>query len=239
MKSIEELMTQLTTGENQIIITNPETIIEAEKNGIKFTRSTQSLEENISTLLEKRRKNALSLAGKLPSPPTVAVPAIGLLYDEIRECIIFGLNGAAITLSGILVEFLLKYLIAIKEQGGFEYNSHLWDEMEKINLGQTIERAFKIGILTNDHVEKLKEFKNIIRNPYNHYNIKKITESVVWKGVKELNIKTKEIRELDIIAKDNPVIQAQAKSHVDANRVFDVFLFVDDLIKTLFSKRLK
>jgi hypothetical protein len=50
----------------------------------------------------------------------MTAPSIQSLYNEIKEAIIFGLNGAAITLSGVLVEHALKYATYKIEGAGLE-----------------------------------------------------------------------------------------------------------------------
>ena len=159
------------------------------------------------------------------------------LYKEIRECILFGLNGAAITLAGNLLEFALKHTTYVKEVGGYQsYDAEKWDEFEGIEFGDAIGRAKGAGLVRSQMARQLQSFREDIRNPYSHYNIRKITKDVIAGRVKKLDLATGQIEEVDIPAKDSPMIQAQAKPWVDQQRVLDVFYFADQVVNFLISK---
>jgi hypothetical protein len=190
-----------------------------------------SMAQYLDELFSKRKENALTLAKQLPDSPSFHVPSIQSLYNEIKQCIIFGLNGAAITLSGILVEFTLKYATYVCEVGNTGiYDSTKWDEFESLTFEPAIVRAAKNNLLTAEMTKKLKDFKNDFRNPYNHFNIKKITRNVIWRDVSLINVKTQTVEKKDICAKDDLVIQAQAKPIVDQHNVFAVFNFSNDVV---------
>jgi len=217
-----------------VIILNPEDIEKLKKQGLPF-RTVPS--KTINELFEERLKSAIEVTKHLPELPTNLPPAIKSLYQEIRECIIFGLNGAAITLSGNLIEFTLKHATYIKEVGDYQkYDSSKWDEFEKIEFGDAINRAKRAGLVTSKLAKQLQSFREDIRNPYNHYNIKKITKDVIAGKVKKVNLATGEIEKMDIPAKDSPAIQAQAKPWVDQHRVLGVFQFTDTVVKYLLKK---
>ena len=190
--------------------------------------------QTIDKLFEERKENALLKVKELPPLPEGVQPAIQALYQEIRECIFFGLSGAAITMSSILIEFVLKHASFIKEAGGYQKaDPEKWDEFEKMELNPAINRAKKVGLLDSKMAERLHSFRVTIRNPYNHYNIKKITQNVVAEKVKRLDIKTGEVKEIDIPAKESPMIQAQVKPIVDEHYVLSVFYFADEVVKYL------
>ena len=63
----------------------------------------------------------------------------------------------------------------------------------------------------NIQEEALISFKNKVRNPYLHYNIKKITTKVAANKVKKINVNTQKVEELDIPAEENPVLRGFAK----------------------------
>lgn len=237
MKNIKKLLDGLSAETNRIIAT-PEVIEKLKSKGLPIVeKEPLTLEETLDNLFSKREKVALENARKLPDTPINMEPAIQSLYTEIQECIIFSLNGAAITLMGILVEFVLKYVTYIKEVGGHAiYESSKWDEFENIAFDSAIKRAEKVGLLDKKIVRSLRRFKNETRNPYNHYNIKKITKDVTCEKVKILNINTDEIDEKDIKAVDSPMIQAQAKPFVDRENVFRVFSYTNKIVKYLISQ---
>jgi hypothetical protein len=195
-----------------------------------------SIEESVPRLFSERQTGAVERAKALPVAPTLAPPAVASLYDEIAECIVFGMHGAAITLSGVLVEFVLKYATYIREAGGFaNYDPVRWDEFERITFDPAITRAKAAGLLTDQWTDDLQRFKRLVRNPYSHYNIRKITSCVVWRNVKVVNVSTASLEEKTIPAKDDPVLQAQAKPIVDSAQVYTVFAFADAVTKHLLT----
>lgn len=109
-------MEELAKGSDRIIV-NPETLEELKRIGVPFdVVPAPTIEE----LFEKRKQNAIVKFKQLPALPQGLPPPIQALYQEIRECIFFGLNGAAITMSSILIEFVLKHTTFIKEAGGYQ-----------------------------------------------------------------------------------------------------------------------
>jgi len=188
-------------------------------------------------LNERKKKEALDITKKLPQRYNFALAAINALYDEIYECTIFQLNGAAITLCSILVEFALKEALYFYENNrSFEYKPDLWDRYENMTLAPVIQRAKEIKLVDDDIAARLTAFKDEIRNPYNHYNTKKIAKYVVAGNVRVINVQTHEMKTVTLEAKDNPMIRAQAKRVVDREMVLPVLLFADGIVRHLFTK---
>lgn len=215
------------------IIVNPETLEELKRLGIP---SGVIPAPTIEELFEKRKQNAIVKVKQLPDLPQGLPLAIKALYQEIRECVFFGLNGAAITMSSILIEFVLKHTTFIKEAGGYQNaDPQKWDEFESMEFGPAINRAKakKAGLLDSKMAKRLHSFRDTIRNPYHHYNIKKITENVVAKKVKQVGTQIGEIKEIDIAAKNSPMIQEQVKPFMDEHHVMRVFYFADEVVKYL------
>jgi hypothetical protein len=161
---------------------------------------------------------------------------VASLYGEIITCIIFGVYGAAITLSGILVEFVLKHCTYLREAGGYaHYDPKPWGEFEQMTFGPAIKRAAKAGLVNPTQIADLNRFKNVVRNPYNHYNIGKITASVVWERVQVVKLYTGAVEEKTIAAKDDPISQAHAKPFVDQAQVLRIFGFADAVTRALLA----
>jgi len=238
MKDINQFLTGLVKGSTHIIA-SPKTIKDLISQGVKFDEpsTSKSTEELIGDLFDKRKEQALKLKlfNDFPPVPNIATPTITSLYDEIRECILLGLNGAAISLSAILVEFSLKHGI-VKFNKGKEYDKTEWDRIENIELGEAIIEAKRLGILNDVWVGPLNDFKDNLRNPYLHYNIKKITKNVIAGKTKRLNVATQKVTEENIPAEDNPVVWTLAKKFVDREHVLKAFGFADTLIKYLHMK---
>lgn len=231
--ALKKKLEKLANGAD-VIIANPDDIEKLKEQGLPIHVVPS---KTISELFEERLKSATEVAKHLPTLPNNLPPAIKSLYQEIRECIFFGLNGAAITLAGNLIEFTLKHTTYVKEVGGYQkYDPSKWDEFEKIEFGDAIGRAKRAGFLGAVMAKQLQSFREDIRNPYSHYNIKKITEDVIAGRVKMINLATGEIEEIDIPAKESPIIQAQVKPWVDQQRVLAVFQFADAVVKHLVNK---
>ncbi len=233
MNDIKEILDRLAEGSDKIIA-NPETIEKLRSQGLPI-KSVPS--PTISELFDQRKENALQIAAHLPPLPEGLSPTIQTIYQEIRECIFFGCNGAAITLSGILIEFMLKRVTYAKESGGYQnYEPNAWDKFEDMDFPSAINRAKRAGILDSKMAKRVHAFRKQIRNPYSHYNIQKITEHVLAEKVKVLNTETGEHEERDLEARDNPFIQTIVKPIVDRYHVLDVFQFADEMVKYLSDK---
>jgi hypothetical protein len=230
IEDIEKIMTEI-AGDSHTIIVNPKTLDELKKSGVPLdTIPAPTIEQ----LFEQRKRIALMKIGQLPLLPQGLPPAIQSLYQEIRECIFFGLNGAAITMSAILIEFVLKHTTFIKEAGSYEKaNPQDWDQFENMELGPAISRATKAGVIDDKMAKRLHSFRETVRNPYSHFNIKKITYNVVAEKVKRLETTTGAITEVNMAARDYPIIQAQVKPWVDERNVLVVFTFADEVVKYL------
>ena len=232
-KNIEKIMEELSKGSDRIIV-NPRDLEKLKSHGIPFDIIPSP---TISELFDQRKVKAHTIAQSLPSLPQRLPPVIQALYQEIRECIFFGLNGAAITMSAILIEYVIKHTTYIAEAGGYENSDpKKWDEFENLELATAINRAKKAGILDSKTAKRLHSFRKTIRNPYSHYNIKEITKNVVAKNVKRVDIDTGDIKVMDIDAKDSPMIQAQSKPSMDEYHVLPVFHFADEIVKYLLPK---
>jgi hypothetical protein len=233
IKDIEKIMTELATDSTTIVV-SPETLEELKRAGVPFdTVPTPTIDQ----LFDQRKQNAILKIGQFPSLPVGLPPAVQALYQEIRECIFFGLNGAAINMSAILIEFVLKHTTFVKEAGGYRnVNPEDWDQFENMEFGPAINRAKRAGIIDAKMAKRLHSFRVTIRNPYSHYNIKKITYGVVAGKVKQVDTKTGSVAEIDMAAKDYPMIQAQVKPWMDEYNVLAVFTFADEVVKYLLSQ---
>jgi hypothetical protein len=237
MNELEKAINKLIGSTTQIIV-NPDTYKTMVAQGLPISQVEPApVEEYVPKLFETKKERALEIIKYLPPRNNFSLTSCNALYDEIYECIIFGLNGAAITLCGILVEFALKQALYFIENGrSFEYRPALWDKFENMTLDPVIRRAKVSGLIDESMATKLISFKEDIRNPYNHYNIKKITRDVVASNVRILNIVTHEVETVTLEAKDSPMIHAQAKRVFDTEMVLPVLLFADTVIRHLFHK---
>jgi hypothetical protein len=237
---INELLAKHTKDATHFIST-PETLEQMIKAGLKLDEQKPITdEEYIDQLFAGRQEKAKELIKQLPTPPDIALPPLTSLYAEIRECILFGLNGAAITLSAILIEFAIKHAIVDRTKGVEVYDKTEWDRIEARELGKVIDEAAKLKLFEPDEIKQLKTFKDKVRNPYLHYNIKKITTGAVMPEVSGYNTKTKKIeKQYNLKAEDNPFLWQLAKKHIDADAVLNYFQFADSVVKKLFGNKTK
>ena len=233
---INELLARHAKNVTQFIA-SPETIEQMQKEGLKLDkREPITNERYVDQLFAGRKEQAYELIKQFPDPPNIALPPILSLYDEIRECILFGLNGAAITLSAVLIEFALKHAIVDKTKGIEVFDGKEWDRIEAMELGPAIKEAETLKLLNKSGIEKLIKFKNNYRNPYLHYNIKKIVTGYVMPkaGAYDMNTKTVTTK-YNLKAEETPILWQSAKKDADARKVMEVFLFADSVVKRLFN----
>ncbi len=103
-------------------------------------------------------------------------PELDPLRDEICNCIICGLNQAAITLTNHLLEASLKKCLAMRyslvnKEENIELKDTFRNGIEKYdskNLWETIDQASKQDLITNKQKELLLKFKDEFRNSYSH-----------------------------------------------------------------------
>jgi hypothetical protein len=239
MEDIQKIIKDLEAEGGQAI-GNPKTMQKLRESGIDIPDGSCIIpwSEYVNGVFsEENKKKAIERLQKLPQLPDIPVPAIISIYREILKNIALGLNGAAITLSCVLVEYVLKVASYKVEIGGFKrYDAAMLDEFEKLEFGDAVGRAAKNGLLSGQEKKDLHQFRDKFRNPYLHYNLKKITSKIYIKDLKVLNTKTGEIDTKDVRAEDDQVIQAQAKPFADETNVHEVFRFANKLVLSLWSK---
>ena len=216
-----------------MIIANPATIQRAIERGEPITEPPRlSAEDAITKLFDERKQHALSLASSL-LPCPFSDTAILYLYDQIRLCILFNLDGAAITFCGILVEYALKYATYRKENlGTTSFDSSAWDQFENLTLAQAISRAKKARLIDEAREKALHLFRENLRNRYSHFNIQKITKDVFFSAAKQKNMETGEEKPVELAA-STPTLQILAKNRLDEDNVMNVFKFADRIMRDL------
>ncbi|MFA5877726.1 MAG: hypothetical protein WC880_05210 [Candidatus Paceibacterota bacterium] len=219
----------------EMVLASPDTIRDAIEKGLPITEQQKlPVEEAINKLFDHRKQHAQRLASNILPCPIPETPIL-YLYDQISQCILFDMNGAAITFCGILVEYALKYTTYMKENPGTaDFDSAAWNEFEEITLVPAIVRAKKAGLIDDEIEKRLRSFAKDLRNRYSHFNIQKITEGAVFGKVKAKNIKTGEETEVELSASKSPTLQIIAKEKMDELNVLKVFEFADRVVQHLF-----
>lgn len=238
MENINTLLAKLLKESSaNAIIVNPNTLSKLQKDGLKLDQPNLiTPQEFVNNLFEVKKKLALDALDRITTIPNIPNPVIGLLWKEITECVLFGNNGAAISLSAVLVEYTLKEAI-IKNKYSNEYNAEEWDKIEEIDFGVAINHAMKAGILSDESTKKkFLDFKNDVRNPYLHYNIKKITKGVGLDKVKKIDINTQKIEEVQLNTESDPILWSSAKKFVDKEKLKKVLDFTCYAVDLLLNK---
>src|SRR5258708_13570049 len=147
--SIDRLVWRALRGP-QAIVASPATIQQAIEKGLPVTEAPRlSVEDAINQLFDQRRQHALALTSTLLPCPVEHTPVL-YLYDQIRLCLLFNLNGAAITFCGILVEYALKYTTYAKKNPAVpNFDSSAWAPFEEITLVPAIVRPNKSRLTTH------------------------------------------------------------------------------------------
>lgn len=206
------------------IVANPKTIKELKARGLKFESKFISYEEYIEKLFLDRKKVAREMMGRFPLlSANLANASVKALYEEIRECYAFGILGASITLAVILLELALKDRLFRERQ---KHNpNYKWDEIEKINFQATIKGLRTLQIISKDEERYLNDFNLSVRNPYIHYNLKKLVENVITSELVNVKTTTAEKQILkDVRIKDYPYLWFAGKKFLDkeqANRTLN------------------
>ncbi len=234
-EDINEVLARYTKDATQIIASSS-AMKQMVADGLKLDEQIpESTEDYINRMFDERKRVAKEVVDILPSKPNINLPPILSLYDEIKECILFGLNGAAISLSAVLVEFAIKHAIVDRNRGVELYDKAEWTRVEKIELGPIIAEAEKLKLFDEEGIKKLIQFKNNIRNPWLHYNIKEITKDVIMTEALSYNLATKKMeKKYNLKAVDNPFLWQLGKEKVDKETVLDAFQFADAVVRALF-----
>ena len=234
--SIDRLVYRALRG-NELVVASSSTIHKAIESGEPFEEQPRlSPEDAITKLFDERKQHALKVASIILPCPIPETPIL-YLYDQIRLCVLFNTNGAAITFCGILLEYTLKYTTYRQENhGNLNFDSEAWQKFEGLTLSPAIVRARKAALIDGEIEKRLRAFAKELRNRYSHFNIQKITENAVFGNVKQRNCETGEEQIVELRASSSPTLQIIAKEKMDELTVLNVFQFVDSVVHHLFAK---
>jgi len=225
---------------SEFIVAHPDAVSALRRLGFTVEERPQLRpEQELARQAESRRLYAEKVLKKLPPRLNTAVVAIDELYHETRECVLFGHNGPAITLCGILVEYLLKHASFVVESGGYsDFDPIAWAKFENLDLAGAIARARRNKVITKPEVKKLSGFRSDVRNPYNHYNLQKIakTANFVLKDLPRIDTSTGDVEYVNIIAADDPTFQGIAKREIDTAQVHTIFVFAHEVIQVVLER---
>lgn len=177
-----------------VMIASPETIAILRKKVVGIKSKSETYKEYLDKLFKEKRSTSFDLLDQLPAlDPAIANPTAGALYEEIRQCAVMGIPGATITQVVILLEFAARHRVWEKR---LESDSNArWEDTELLDLGSCAMELKKKAVISKAEWKKLKSFNEDVRNPYLHYNIKKLLEieRLTLKELPTINVHTGEI----------------------------------------------
>lgn len=172
-----------------------------------------------------------------------------LIY-EINKCLILELDRATITLTNHMLERLLKLTLIYNEVGIGPIEIDKWSEtfeapntnFGNIDLGNSIERCKKIGLITDAEKKYLFDtIRVLLRNGFSHADSSDILASLpdetrMFQG--NFTNPNAELKEVFINQKTMPTFQAIQMEEFAKNSSHPYFDFVFNLIFKI-EKRLK
>lgn len=170
-------------------------------------------------------------------------PRLRKIFIETYLMTTCGFPNISIILQGVLLEQLVKEIIFSKERNEFQRA-----------FGPAIERCEKKGYLNKHEIRYLNDYKNMIRNFYQHGDVTGLTKKSTVKGWKiEFNSKEpekmfekiensiKNIRQGKIKPEDYSVTNIRPvgliiKNVIDEDIYYNEFMFMDIFVRKICEK---
>jgi len=232
---LKKKLDELVKNSNYLLAT-PETLEQMINKGLPVKSHQITYSEYIDKLFEEKKRFAQSIISQLPLLKTeIANATASALYNELRECFILGIPGAGITLAIILLEYSCRHRL-FKEKLKTNKNTS-WSKLEKLLLGQTINKLKEYLIISEEEHLKLEDFNKSIRNNYLHYNIRKLVKDAVLKELPSIKIDTGEVNiEKNVDIKDKPYLWFSAKRALDNKNIIPITKFCIDWTNKFLSE---
>lgn len=230
-EKIDEMVSQ-----SDFIVASPDAIKKMQEKGLPIKSVTTTYKEYLDKLFVEKRKTSESLITKLPHlDNTIANGTIQSLYDELRECFVLGIPGAAITLAIILLELALKYRL-YDERLKDDPNSS-WDHLEQLDLTKVINDLKLKGVITLEEQGKLNKFNSRTRHDYIHYKIQNLIRDLVAKELPSVDVETLKITvRKDVKAIDYPSLWFSAKRVLDKETIIPKVGFCINWVNKILAK---
>lgn len=161
-------------------------------------------------------------------------PRLYFLYMDCYHTLLVGRYNASIVMIGVLVEVILKEIIRVRT--GEEF---------KKPFGPCLQKIIKNKLMTESEIKYLKEFKNKIRNPYQHGDDGEILKDIkvpIWPikfknennvdGLKSFleKINSGTIKPVFVPASEVLAIRPLSKQSHDQNKAIKLFNEVHDFL---------
>ena len=167
--------------------------------------------------------------------------------QEICDCLFLKKHMAALTLTNLLFETMVKLTLVYHEadgrtiDDGFEFENIYEDELNKYgnkNLGVNIEALYKKGIITAVGRDRLLDLKDLYRNPYSHGSNNQYVESastIIYKG----QLGCDNIDECKVSVTGNPALLLDARrtfvKQTGLNYFVELVTYIEILDKKLYN----
>ncbi len=202
---------------SDVMIASPDTIANLQGRMSGFSSKFETYQEYLDKLFAEKRAASYDLLNQLPDlDPIIANPTASALYEEVRQCAVMGIPGATITQAVILLEHAARHRLW---EMRLESDPHArWEDVELLNLGDCVKELKKKGVINKSESKRLVDFNENVRNPYLHYNIKRLLtiEGVTITELPSINVKTGETTILkDVSVPDMPQLCFSAKRVMD------------------------
>ena len=187
-------------------------------NGKKYTEEeiTQRINARFST---ESDKNARLLLMNLSNTNLYILKSLSPDIQEICDCLFLKKHMAAITLTNLLFETMVKLTLVYLEANGrtlddgYNFENLYERELKKYgkkNLGENIETLYKKNIITSEEHDRLLYLKDLFRNPYSHGSNNKYVESATTKLYKG-HLGSNKIKECIANVTGNPYLLLDAR----------------------------
>ncbi|MDH5389829.1 MAG: hypothetical protein OEY39_01100 [Candidatus Bathyarchaeota archaeon] len=171
-------------------------------------------------------------------------PQLRQVYMDTYFITMMGFWNVSIIMQGVLLETLVKEIIFAKEKKEFQKP-----------FGDAIDRCEKKGYLSDEEIRFLRRFKDEIRNPYQHVDVKKIVgESKVraWKiSLKKGKVAESLLKGVEKVFREDAghgelkgyedmrPVGVVIKDEIDRRLALPLFGQVEKLVRSLSTKHFK
>lgn len=220
-----------------MMVMSTETSNRMVEDGLPIQSKFIPFDEYLISLFQEKRKQAGEKIKQLPLLDDDLGDAVAAsLYNEFRECFVLGVNGAAITLAIMLLEYAMKRRIYIEQ---FENKQQpKWEDIESMSFIGTVSDLKKY--ITNTQHKALLEFNDTVRNNYIHYKVKNLISdaNMYIEKLPVLNTNTGEAEVLENVEiKTMPQLWFSAKRKLDEDVVIGISTFCIKFVNKLLGSR--
>lgn len=189
-------------------------------------------------------KNIRLLLMNLNNTKLFVLKALSPDIQEICDCLFLKKYMAAMTLTNLLFETMIKLTLVYFEANGrtlddgYDFENIYETELNKYGnkyLGENIEALYKKNIITSDGRERLLDLKNLFRNPFSHGSNNKYVESATIK-LYEAHLGSDGIKESMATVIGNPHLLLEARRTFIKQYVLGYFAEIVNYVSILDKK---